>query len=84
MKNHTLPQVIQAALNTVSRYRNVELVAFTVEWNDDEGMYIIKLYCKGSFSELMKLWGEASKEVAKVAGDLRRCFAVLVEPILTA
>ena len=81
MKNHTLPQAIQAALNTVSRYRNVKLIAYTVEWDDGEGMYIIRLYCKGDQDELLRMWDEASKEVARATGDMHRYYAVIVEPI---
>jgi len=84
VKNHILPQVIQAALNVVSRHKGVKLVAFTVEWNDNEGMHIIRLYCRGSFIELMKLQDEASSEVAREAGDMRRYYTVIVKPILTA
>ena len=81
MKNHVLPQAIQAALNVVSRHKDVKLVAFTVEWDDGEGMYIIRLCCRGDSNELLKLWSEASNEVAKVTGDMRRYYAVIVEPI---
>jgi len=81
MKNHVLPQAIQAALNVVSRYKDVKLVAFTVEWDDDEGVYLIRLCCKGDFDELMRLWNEANKEVARITGDMCRYYAVIVEPI---
>ncbi|RLJ04548.1 MAG: hypothetical protein DRP08_01505 [Candidatus Aenigmatarchaeota archaeon] len=81
MKNHVLPQAIQAALNVVSRHKDVKLVAFTVEWDDREGMYIIRLCCRGDQGKLLKMWGEASNEVAKATGDMRRYYAVIVEPI---